>query len=139
MKSKKVFIAHDAFCAFIDRGHPKHMHAAAYFHFLAQEEYQLFTDTNQIMDVYKKIYDGISPSLARDFLRILTLSTINIIYPDESDIRAAIKTLINYRSTELIFSESLMAVLANRRSIPQIYTFDYLHSLFGLTLFYLPI
>jgi len=137
--SKKVFVASSAILAFIDRVHPKHVHAAAYFHFWAQEQYQIFTDINQVMEVYKQTYTDISPSLAKDFLRILSLSNINILYPDESDIKAAIKTLINYRSTELTFSESLIAVLANRRSIPQICTFSYFHSLFGLALFYLPI
>jgi predicted nucleic acid-binding protein len=67
------------------------------------------------------------------------LGNINIIYPEESDIKAALKTLINYQSTELTFSQSLRAVLANRRGVTQVFTFDYLHPLFGLSVFYLPI
>jgi predicted nucleic acid-binding protein len=67
------------------------------------------------------------------------LGNINIIYPEESDIKAALKTLVNYQSTELSFSQSLRAVLANRRGINQIFTLEYLHPLFGQSVFYLPI
>ncbi len=137
--SKKVFIASSVFYAFIDRVHPKHDQAAAYFRFFSQEEYLLFTDTTNIIDTYNLVYKDISPSLAKDFLRSLELSNINVIYHDASDIKAALKALVAFQSTELSFPEALMAVLANRRGISQICTFDYLHSLFGLTAFYLPI
>lgn len=137
--SKKVFLEPSIFSSFIDRAQPKHEQAAAYFRYFAQEEYFLFTDIGSITETYNLIYKDISPSLSKDFLRTIFLSNINILYPDESDIKAALKTLINFQSTELTFSKSLIAVLANRRGIGQIATFDYLHSLFGLNLFYLPI
>jgi len=53
--------------------------------------------------------------------------------------KAALKTLINYKNSELTFDQSQMAVFANRNSIPQVCTFDYVHPLFGLSAFYLPI
>ncbi len=137
--SKKVFVASSMFIAFIDRAHPKHDQAIAFFRFLSQEEYLLFTDTTSIIDTYSQIYKDISPSLAKDFLRTLAISSINVIYHDESDIKAALKALITYQSTELSFPEALMAVLANRRGISQVATFSYLHTLFGITVFYLPI
>jgi len=52
--------------------------------------------------------------LSKDFLRTIFLSNINIIYPEESDIKAALKTLVNYQSTELTFSQSLRAVLGKQ-------------------------
>lgn len=125
--------------AYIDRAHPKHEQADAFIRFFAQEEYQLYTDTIAINQAYKLIYDNISPSLSKDFLRIMQVSNINIIYPEEQDFKATVKVLVSYQSTELTFPEALMAVLASKRSIGQICTFDYLHSLFGLELFYLPI
>lgn len=135
----KVFLVSDALCAFIDRAHPKHEQAAAFFRYFAQEEYQLYLDIYTIIDAYNQIYKDISPSLAKDFLRSLSLSNINILYPDESDIKAAVKTLITYRSTDLTFPEALRATLADRKTIAEICTLGYLHPLFGLTLFYLPI
>jgi len=139
MISKKVYISSSGFYAFINRAHTKYEQASAYFRYFALEKYSLFTDIYSILEVYNQIYKEISPSLAKDFLRIVTISDINIIYPEERDIKSALKTLINFQSTELNFSQALRAVLANRRGIGQIHTFDYLHPLFGQNVFYLPI
>ena len=138
MISKKVYLESSILCAFIDRAHPKHEQAAAFFRFFAQDEYVLFTDSLSVTQAYDTIYRDISPSLAKDFLRTLALSNINIIYPEEADMKAALKALVNYRSTELTYQKALVAVLANKRGIPQIATFDYLHQLFDLQLFFLP-
>ncbi len=139
MISKKVFLAPSGFYSFIDRAHPKHEQSAAFFRYFAQEEYKLFADSFTINEVYNLIYNSISPSIAKDFLRTIFLGNINMIYPDEGDIKAALKTLINYQSSELTFSQALMAVLANRRGVSQVFTFDYLSPLFGQNVFYLPI
>jgi len=137
--SKKVYVSSDAFVAFIDRAHPKHSQAAAYFRYFGQEKYMIFTSILNIEESYRQIYEKISPSLAKDFLRALTLSNINILFPTESDFKAALKTLINFRTTELSFKDAQSAVLAERSGIGQIVTFEYLHPLFGQTAFYLPI
>jgi predicted nucleic acid-binding protein len=139
MTSKKVYITRSGFYSFIDRAHPKHDQAAAYFRYFGQEKYMLYTDTTTIIDVYNQLYKDISPSLAKDFLRTIFLSNINIIYPDQSDMKSALKTLVNFQSTELTFGQAIRAVLANRRGVGQIFTFDYMHPLFGLSVFYLPI
>lgn len=137
--SKKIIIDSSVIFAFIDRAHPKHEQAAAYFRFFAQESYMLFTDENTIIEVYNQMYKDISPSLAKDFLRTLSLSNINIVYPEDSDSKAALKALIAYQSVELTYPKALLSVLANKRGIMQICTLDYLHPLFGQTTFYLPI
>lgn len=137
--SKKVYLAPSAFFAFVDRAHPKHTHATAFFRYFGQQQYQLYTDTATIIEAYRLIYAKISPSLAKDFLRSLPLSDINILYQDESDMKAALKTLVTYRTTDLTFQQALVAVLAYRQRISQICTFDYLHPLFGINAFYLPI
>lgn len=137
--SKKVFIASDVISSFIDRAHTRHEEADAYFRYFTQEEYALFTDINSITQAYMDIYTNISPSLAKDFLRTLALSNFNILYPDESDNKASLKALINFQSTDLTYPKALMSVMAERRGIQNICTFEYLHPLFGLHLFYLPI
>ena len=139
MTSKKVYIAPDCFIAFIDRAHPKHLHAVAFFRYFSQEKYQLFTTVVSINEVYIQLYTTISPSLAKDFMRALSLSSINLLYPESSDMKIAMRTILGSTSPELTFSKAIMAVICNKRSIPQICTFEYLHSLFGLQLFYLPI
>lgn len=137
--SKKVYLDASVFLAFIDRANVKYNEATAYFRFFGIEEYQLFTDALTVTEAYNRIYRDISPSLAKDFLRVLALSNINIIYPDESDTKAALKTLVNFKSTDLTYLGALQSVLANRRGVPQVCTFEYLPALFGLTMFYLPI
>ena len=139
MISKKVYIAPSAFYAFIDRAHSKSEQASAFFRYFGLENYMLFTDIQSLIESYNHIYKEISPSLAKDFLRTIFIGNINIIYPEESDVKATLKTLVNYQSTELTFSQSLRAVLANRRGISQIFTFEYVHPLFGQSSFYLPI
>lgn len=137
--SKKVYVSPSGFYALINRAHPKYNQASAYFRFFAQENYSLFTDTLTLSETYEQVYREISPSLAKDFLRTAFLGEINIIYPEESDIKAALKTLVNFQSTDLTFNQALRAVVANRRGISNIFTFDYLHPLFGQNMFYLPI
>lgn len=139
MISKKVYIAADGFAAFIDRAHSKHVHTTAFFRYFAQEHFQLYTTVVSVNDTYTAIYNTISPSLARDYLRAMTLSNINVIYPENSDMKAAIKTIEQSTSVDLTFSKALTAVVCNKRSIPQVCTFEYLPSLFGIQTFYLPV
>lgn len=139
MQSKKVFVASDVMFGFIDRAYAKHIHATAFFRYFAQERYQLFMHVVGINQTYQELYEKISPSLAKDFMKALSLSSINILYPEEADMKMTIKTIINYNSNELTFEEVLTAVLCHKRNIPQICTFYYFHQLFGLTPFYLPI
>lgn len=137
--SKKIYLAPSAFLAFIDRAHPRYNQASAFFRYFAQEQYRLYTDSLITYEVHRELYLNISPSLSRDFLRTISFSNINIFYPDEAEMRAALKTLINYPSIDLTFEKALSAVLADKHGISQICTFEYLHNLFGLSTFYLPL
>lgn len=137
--SKKLYIAESAFVAFVDRNHPKHKQASAYFRYFAQERYNLCTGYLTIIEAYKIIFDEISQSLARDFLRAITTGNINVLYPTESDIKATIKVLVSSQSNELDFKNAQMEVFAYRNNINQILTFDFLPPLFGLVSFSLPI
>jgi predicted nucleic acid-binding protein len=139
MISKKVYIAPDGFTAFIDRGHERHVTAGAFFRYFALESFQLYTNPVTLNNAYDKLYESISPSIARDFLRAMYMSSINIIYPESSDIKSAIKTVAQSSSPELTFTKAITSVICNKRSIPQICTFEYLPPLFGLQTFYLPV
>ena len=139
MISKKVFLATDALLAFIDRAHPKHLQAAGYFRYFAQNHFQLYADVVTINETYNELYQKISPSIARDLMRAIELSSINILQPEEADTKRSIRMVATAQSVELTFSKALMAITCNKKNIPQICTFDYLHSLFGLQLFQLPV
>lgn len=137
--SKKVFLAPSSLYAFIDRAHEKHAQASAYFRYFSQEEYMLYMDTVNLNETYDIIYKKMSPSLAKDFLRIVSLSDINVVSPEESEIKSTFKTISSYNSIDLTFSEAVMAVVASKRGISTICTFEYLHPLYGLSMFFLPI
>lgn len=89
-------------------------------------------------ETYTIIYNTISPSLARDYLRAMSLSAVNIIYPESAEMKQAIRTIESSNNVDFTFSKALMSVVCNRKNIPQIATFEYLHALFGLQAFYLP-
>ena len=110
MTSKKVFLAPSSFIAFIDRAHPMHSQAEAFFRFFATEQYILFTDYPTIMEAYRIIFSTISPSLAKDFLRTMSITSMNIMYPEDSDAKAALKALITYQSSDLTYNNALMFV-----------------------------
>jgi predicted nucleic acid-binding protein len=139
LPSKKVYLDSSTFVAFIDRAHIKYDQATAYFRYFGIEEYQLFSDPISILDAYNRFYTDISPSLAKDFMRVMALSNVNMIYPEDADMKAALKAIVNFKTTDLTFNKALLSVLANRRGVSQICTFEYMPQLFGLSLFYLPI
>ena len=137
--SKKIILAPDTVYAYIDRGSEKHQQAAAFFRYFSEQQYRVFFDTVSLNTVYTDIYNKMSQDLAKDFLRIVSLSDMNLIYPDESETKAAVKALVSYRTLDLTFSQALLSVVAERRSINQVVTFGYFPPLFGLQTFYLPI
>ena len=139
LPSKKVYLDSSTFVAFIDRAHIKYDQATAYFRYFGIEEYQLFSDPVTILESYNRLYTDISPSLAKDSMRVMALSNVNMIYPEDADMKAALKAIVNFKTTDLTFNKALLSVLANRRGVSQICTFEYMPQLFGLSLFYLPI
>src|SRR4030067_878072 len=133
---RKVYLAPDVMSAFVDRANPKHDQATAFFRYFAPEGYHLYTDNISIYDTYRRIENDISASVAKDFLRTIGVSSISILHPDESDMRAATKFYLNDKSGDLTYQKAIMAVLADRRGIGQVATFEYLHAVFGLGIFY---
>ncbi len=139
MQSKKVFLAEDVFLAFVDRAHTKHLHAGAFFRYFAQQQYFLYTNVQIVIATYQNISQNISSGLAKDFLKAFQFSTITILYPEEPDVKSAIKAVLTHTSSTLPLDEALMLVMAEKRGIGSICTFSYLHNLFGVETFYLPL
>lgn len=137
--SKKIYLTPDVFFAYIDRTHPKHTQASAFFRFFAENGYHLYTDSISIYETYQMMIAKMSRSLAKDFLRTIYISNITIIYPEESDMKSALKILFNDKANELTLQVALMTVIADKRNISQICTVEYFHTMFGLSIFYLPI
>jgi predicted nucleic acid-binding protein len=138
LTSKKVYIATSVLLAFIDRSHPKHEQAAAYFRYFATEGYHIFTDIVTITETHRQIAEEMSPTISKEFLKTIMQSSITILYPDDRDTESAMKLYIGDRTSELTFQTALLAVIADKKEIPQIATFEYLHAVFGLRIFMLP-
>jgi predicted nucleic acid-binding protein len=137
--SKKVYIAADLLVAFTDRSHPKHNQAAAFFRYFSIDEYHLFTDAVSLYEAYSRISADMSPSIAKDLLRTIYMSNVTIYYPDEADMKAALKIYLNDKTGDLTLGKTIMAVIADRKGIPQVATFEYIHAMFGLSVFYIPL
>lgn len=137
--SKKVYLTPDVFYAFLDRTHAKHDQAAAFFRYFAQNQYQLFTDSISLHSAYNLIFVEMSHSIAKDFLRTIYLSNVTILYPDESTLRSAIKLILTDISNELTLDKAVMGVLADKKGISQICTLEYMRTMFGLSIFYIPL
>lgn len=133
----KVFLAEDAFKAFIDRADTKHLHAGAFFRYFAQEHFYLYTNISIVSATYQKISDVINFSVAKDFAKALSFSNIVILSPETAEINTAIKVVTG--TSDMSLQEALMLTMAERRGISQVCTFAPLHQLFGIRTFSLPV
>lgn len=138
-KSNKIYLAPNILVAFTDQLHSKHNQAAAFFRYFAQEQYQLFTDVISLYDAYDVIEKNMGHTVARHFIRTIFASSITIIYPTEAEMKAALKVYLTDHSNQVTFGMTLMMLLADRKNIPQICTLEYISTLFGLSIFYIPI
>ncbi len=136
--SKKVLLTPSVMFAFVDRNHPKHNQASAYFRYFAQQQFQLFTSLSSAVRTYNDIRKHMSYSIAKDFIRGLFTGNIQILYPDEAATRATLKLLLSDTRYENNFEQALINVLADRHQIPQICSFEYSRFYFGINLFTLP-
>lgn len=136
--SQRIFLAADVITAFLDRNDPKHLQASAFFRYFAQEHFYLYTNSEIVIAVYQNISKGISTSFAKEFLKVLSESTIHTLAPDEQEVRKAIQ-LVTTSYTDVGLQEALILVMAQKHYIPQIATFSYLHNIFGRETFYLPL
>lgn len=138
MKSKKVFITNSVFFGFLDRNHPKHFEAEAYFRYFSQESYRIYTANFVLIKTYAHLRKHISFSLAREFLRASFTGNIEIVYPDEAITKAAVKLILGSQSPDLDLEQAIINVIADRNQIPYICSFDYSQYFFGLQPFVLP-
>lgn len=138
MISRKVLVTPSVFFAFIDRNHPRHSEASAFFRYLAQEKCHLFVAVFSITKTYDQIKKHMSFSIAKDFLRTIYTGNIEVIYPDEALTKAALKLLLTNTGQDQGLEHALINVIADRKQIPQIATFEYPTFYFGIQPFSLP-
>lgn len=139
-RSKKVFITSSIFYAFIDRGHPKYPQAEAFFRYFAQENFHLFTSLPEIIATQSNLQKNVGFGSTRDFLRTLFLGSIEVVYPDESETKNALKLILASSSSAqtITFEQALVNTVSDKKQIPQIASFEYSQFYFGIEPFTLP-
>jgi len=137
-RSKKVYITQSAFFALIDRNHPKHPQAEAYFRYFAQEGFHLYTAIFTLNNVYEQLKKHISYSIAKEFIRSVYVGNIEVIYPDNPTTRTALKLILGGQGPDLELEQALINVISDRKQIPYICTLDQGQYFFGVQPFSLP-
>lgn len=136
--SKKVFITPSIFVAFVNRSDDHYHQSTAFFRYFAQEKYSLYTSNVAVVETANRLQKEVSTSIAKEFLKTIFISNVEIIWSTESDEKAALKLYVGNQNFESTFSQALTAVMANRRFISQICTFESHQPMFGQTVFDLP-
>lgn len=137
--SKRVLLTSGVLFAFIDRNHPKHNQASAYFRFFAQEKYNLYVTLSSVVKTYNDLRKHMSYAIAKDFVRAMFVGNIEILYPDEASTKTALKLILSETQRDFNnFDHALINVLADRNQIPQICSFEFSRFFFGISLFNLP-
>lgn len=131
LQSRKIFVDSSIFFGFIDRADSNHTRAIKSMETLARLEYQLYTSSLVVNDVYALISREISPSVALDFLQAIIQSDIEIIFPQKADLITAHRMLRSNKERQIPFREVMNATLMQRKGIIQVLTFNYWHNLFG--------
>ena len=136
--SRKVLVTPSVFFAFIDRNHPRHQEADAFFRYFAQEKFHVSVASFSIVKTYEQIKKHMSYAIAKDFLRIVYTGNVEITYPDEALTKAALRLVFSNSGQDLGIEHALINVIADRKQISQVASFEYQNFYFGIQSFSLP-
>lgn len=136
--SKKVFVTAGVFFAFLDRNHPKHREAGAFFRYFAKEKFQVITSIQMVVKTYNQLREHMSYSAAKDFVRSIYLGNIEILRPGEEEEKAALKLLFSDQYFDFPLEQAIINVLADRHNIPQVCSFEYIRFYLDVNPFLLP-
>jgi predicted nucleic acid-binding protein len=131
--NRKIFIDSSVFTAFVDRGNPRHMHAAKALEATASIGYRLYTTPPIIADAYEELMKQVGTTVALEFLQTTLQSGMEIIFKQKTDLNAAYRILKINRTEQISLNEAISAALMQRKGITTILTFNPWHNLFGTT------
>ncbi|MBI5621079.1 hypothetical protein HY949_04815 [Candidatus Gottesmanbacteria bacterium] len=137
--NKRVIVSGQVFVAFVDRAHPNHGQAVAFFRYFSEERYEITIVLTSLLSIYETLGDHIGLSVAHKWLKSVFMGTVQIIYPDEQTVKAAIKLILTTNSYNITIDQAIMNVVADRRRIPTIATFEFFPFFFGIKPFMLPL
>lgn len=130
-QSKKVFIESSFFVSFIDRTDFNHLKTTAVFEYLGKNEFQLYTSLQVVTSAFGFIEKNLSVSIAREFLKVMLETDIQIIYPYHPEVNSTYKFIISNPQHKSSVSEILNSALMDRNNIKYVLTHDFWHNSFG--------
>ena len=131
MSSRKIFIDASVLYAFIDRADPNHITAIKTIEQLSLQGVFLFTPFHAVLDTYSVIQKHMGSAVSQDFLDAMLESSIEVIYPQKADFRAAARLLKLNRNRDITLKEALTTVYMQKRGTLQILTFTFWSNLLG--------
>lgn len=132
MSSKKIFIEASVFPAFIDRVNPNHAKASKIFEVLGRNKYQVFTSGMVVIQTFNALERDLGETLARDFLKAMLETNIQILYTNEPDLLAAFRYLKANPGRQISLSSIINANLIQRHGINSVLTFDFWPNIMGI-------
>lgn len=136
---KRVIVSPGVLVAFIDRAHPNHGQAVAFFRYFSEERYEITIVLTSLIGIYENLQEYIGLSVAHKWLKSIFVGTIHIVYPDEQTVKAAVKLMLSTGSYNITIDQAVMNVTADRQNIAQIATFEFFPFFFGVKPFTLPL
>lgn len=136
---RKIFIDASVLYPFIDRSDANHAQAVKTIEQLSLQGATLYTSVQAVQDTYSAVNSQLGAVLGIDFLQAMLESNIEVIYPQKADLVAAFKLLKLNPNKQITLKEALTAVLMQKKSISQIFTFAYWQNLLGSQQYYLSV
>jgi len=113
----QVFLDNIAFIAFINRTHPKHLAVVEAFEKFANSKIYLNTSIFVINDVFEFLLNNVSPSIAKNFLKIMPVSHIATLRPTPKDQYQAQAIISQPTSYNITLKDALHVSMIKRKKI----------------------
>ncbi len=117
----------------INRADLNHRKSVLVFETIPNLGYQAFTSLSVVLATYFRLDREISSKIANDFLQMILESNIDILFPSRTELMTVMRYCKANTSKSASISEITISVLMEKRSVRQIFTFDFWHNTLGTT------
>ena len=131
MTTRKIFLDSSALYAFMDRTDTNYERVSKAMEQFSLQGASLFTNLQCAYETYNAINNQLGITLGFDFLQAMLESSIEILWPQKTDLIAAFRLIKLNRDKQLFLREALIAILMQKRGIPLILTCTYWNNLLG--------
>ncbi len=123
-ESHKIFVDSSFFIAFIDRGDLNHTKCVPVFEFLGKHNYQVYTTSLVLIQVFNRIDKELGTTISLEFLQAIMESNIEVLFPSKSEFLSAYRLLKNDPNIQVSMSELLNSILMEKNGVSAVLTYD---------------